>query len=170
MTDTEFSAWAKRLFIAYPSLWEWLQRNSPDHQETQRLWREQLRDYSAEECNAVLDEWQSGTRLPFEAYERDKVVLVVRSVIDKKRDKVRKAREQAERAKYYRETRERNAQAEPVGTSTLLDSEMRQAVIECVPIHRAYLDGEITRENYEAQRDVIIDKLLAPKGEAWQPN
>ena len=82
MTNDEFATFAKRLFVAFPSLWEWLQNNSPDAKATQDVWRETLRAYTLSECLRVIGDWSSGERPAFEAYERDKVHLLVRAMVE----------------------------------------------------------------------------------------
>lgn len=158
MTDSEFLGWTKRLFVEYPSVWEWIQKNSPDPKGTQAHWRQQLRDYSAAECHAVLDAWATTSQHPFAAYERDKLPMIVRSVIDKRRDKQRKRERLAEQRREYEGVRRGGDPRQP--TPTVLDSPMQAAVVECIPLHKRFLAGEIGEYEYERFRDAIIDRHL----------
>lgn len=152
MTNPEFAQWAKRLFIAFPSLWDWLQSYSPDPAETQAIWRKCLAPYSLEECNRVVAEWSSGAREPFEAYERDKVHLRVRARIEQDRDRQRKREELAETANPYKEDRRRKRDATSV--AELVGS--TKAIAEGAAEHRKFLDGEIDWDEYVSRRDVIL--------------
>lgn len=90
MTNEEFTTFAKRLFICFPSLSEWLKQSSPDPAATQAVWRKCLEPYRLDECLFVLERWSTGTLGSPEAYERDKVHLHVRSVIEGDRAKQRR--------------------------------------------------------------------------------
>ena len=152
MTNPDFAIWVKRLFVAFPGLWDWLQSKSLDPIETQGVWRKCLGPYSLEECMTVLDEWSSGAREPFEAYERDKVHLRVRARIEQERDRARKRRELSEASSPYRSKRQERSEASTV--ATLLGD--RKAVAAGAAEHRKFLDGEIDWDEYVSRREVIL--------------
>lgn len=155
MTDQEFSQFARQLFVQYPSLYEWLHRNSPDPAATQGVWREQLRSYSAVECANVLAGWQAANDVPFQAYERDKVAMVVRATVDKSRDADRKRIEQDERSSEYRSAR-RNRSLDACGLTPTLTGSMETARQEGAPVHRRFWAGELTRIEYKTQLAEIL--------------
>ena len=152
MTEADYRTWSKSLFVAFPSLWEWLNNSSPDPKETQAIWRRCLAPYSLDECMTVVNEWSDGTREPFEAYERDKVHLRVRARIEQERDRARKRRELSEASSPYRSKRQERSEASTV--ATLLGD--RKAVAAGAAEHRKFLDGEIDWPEYVSRREVIL--------------
>lgn len=154
MTDTEFAKWSTRLFVAFPSLWEWLNKNSPSPKETQALWRKTLAGYTLAECDAVLDDWSSGAAKPFEAYERDKVHLIVRSMVALKRDRAAKRKSLAENSAPYMQKR----RGEFDLAAVLGDSSMVAALLELRPVHRRMLDGEVSEADYEVAKIEAMEK------------
>lgn len=152
MTEAEYRQWSRSLFVAFPSLWEWLNASSPDPKETQSIWRRCLEPYSLAECSTVLEEWSNGTREPFEAYERDKVHLRVRARIEQERDRARKRREMSAASSPYRTKRQERSGAATV--ATLLGD--RKAVAAGAAEHRKFLDGEIDWAEYVSRRDAIM--------------
>lgn len=174
MTNEEFTTWSRKLFIAYPSLWEWLERNSPDTTATLEAWRDKLRSYTFDECIGVLSGWDRCSQHPFAAYERDQVPAIVRSVIDKQRDKARKREEQAAIAQDYREQRRRTDGRldNAAGHFSIMDSEMQAAYEEGIPLQKQLDEGEITKEEYRVRRAEIIEKHLGasePTMQEWVP-
>lgn len=86
MTDTEFTTFARRLFIVFPDVWEWLQDKSPDPAETQKVWREVLRPYRLDECLLVIDSWLTRKRPAPKAYERGLIAINIAASIQHDRD------------------------------------------------------------------------------------
>lgn len=171
MTPTEFKSWSERLFVAFPSLYEWLTRNSPNAGATLTLWRESLEGYSLEECDSVLRDWQTGIEVPFAAYDRDKLPLIVRSVVDKRRDKQRAQREQRERLEAYQGKR-RGAMG-GAESKIMTDPIYIRAREIMQPHYDARERGEITLDEYKRRFDETWDKLRAEEIEAeglpaWQ--
>lgn len=155
MTDAEFEKWASRLFVQFPSLGEWLNRHSPDPMETQKLWRETLRQYRYDECLSVLARWADGGLSPFAAYERDQVASIVRSVVN--RDRMKEAERESQRehleAKRY-------ARSGPTPFTIINTSKtMRAAFEELRQVHKGYLEGAMFEEEYLEKREAILDKV-----------
>jgi hypothetical protein len=153
MTDQEFPVFTKRLFVAFPSLWTWLQDNSPDPKETQSIWRNTLRPYSIDECLGVVEAWASGALKPFEAYERDKVHLAIRAIISAQRDKRAKHDKTNQDQQEYRRAR-RGA----FDVTVHMDSSMLAAYSELRPIYASVLDGSMTRQEYELIKEEAFNK------------
>jgi len=145
VTDPEFQVFAKRLFIAFPSLWSWLQENSPDPKETQAIWRETLRPYHLDECLAVVESWSSGQLKPFEAYERDKVHLFIRSIISARRDRRSKRESQAQELGDFR-----RARRGPFDITACMDQPMLGAFQELCKAYVRVRDGTMTADEYES--------------------
>lgn len=149
--DPEFQSFVKALYIAFPSLRQWVHDNSPDMAETHKRWHQTLRDCSLAECMKVLDDWTTGKKEPFKAYEKDMIALVVRSCVGFDRDK--RARDEAN-------LRASKAHVEAVAKSRnsysrcVLLMDLWPMVIEA----NSKLDkGEITQEQWEAERDRIAE-------------
>ena len=152
MTNPDFAVWVKRLLVAFPGLWDWLQSKSLDPIETQGVWRKCLAPYSLEECMTVLDEWSNGTREPFEAYERDKVHLRVRARIEQERDRARKRLELSEASTPYRTKRQ--GQRDATTVATLMGD--RKAVAAGAAEYLKFKLGEIDWPEYVSRREVIM--------------
>ena len=155
MTSTEFATFTRQLFIQYPSLSEWLLRSSPDPDATTAMWHETLSRYSLGECMAVLAYWRKAGQTPFNAYERDQVAIIIRSVIATNRDRLRKREEAAERVEAKRYARRG---ATPF-TALNVDATMLAVYSKLRPLHRQMLDGEITRAEYESVAKVEMARL-----------
>src|SRR5690606_24186724 len=107
VTDGEFREFSRKLFSAFPGLWEWINANSPDPLETQAVWRKCLAPYSVEECQSVLDRWSMGELPAPQAYERDRVHVHIRATIDRDRSLSRKAEAKQADGDYWRDESER---------------------------------------------------------------
>ena len=154
MTNDEYNVWAKRLFVCFPSLEDWLQKTTSPI-ETQKVWRRCLEPYSLAECMQVVDEWSTGAREPFAAYERDHVHLRVRARIEQDRDKQRRRDDTQQLVSPYGR---RGQQGSPVSLMSTMDGSTRAAVEEGGKQHKRLLDGEIDRFEYEQLREAILIK------------
>lgn len=155
MTNQEFSDFADRLFIAFPSLYEWLGKTYKP-EETQRVWRSTLCDCTLAECNSVLTRWTTGVLEPFEAYERDKVGLIVRSIVSADRSRASRKESQSTMNSPYRARL--GQQGDHVAMGSLFDGDMAAAVKEGAVQHKRFLDEEITWPEYEVLRADILVK------------
>jgi hypothetical protein len=149
MTNEEFRTFAKRLFISFPALSEWLKATSPDPEATQAVWRETLRPYYLAECLGVLDDWNSGKTPAFQAYERDKVHLIIRSMIGLQRDRQRKRAENASRSKDY----------EMLPNTPYSDATMASVFLKLKPLYKKVLDGEMSSDEYDRIHDEEFARL-----------
>ena len=157
MTNADFATFIDRLFIAFPSLHEWLQATYKP-EETQRLWRQTLSPYTLPEALSVIDRWTTGVLKPFAAYERDCVHLLIRSICEADRDRQRKRTSQDNANRPYRQKRAASQQGERVAVSSVLDSAMGAAVKEGAIEHKRMLDGEIDQAEYQRLRELILMK------------
>lgn len=149
--DPEFKSFIESLFIAFPSLYQWVSEHSLEPKDTYKRWHQTLKDCSLAECMKVLDDWTTGKKEPFKAYEKDMIALVVRSCVGFDRDK--RARDEANlrasRAHVEAVAKSRNSYSRCV---LLMD--LWPMVIEA----NSKLDkGEITQEQWEAERDRIAE-------------
>lgn len=169
MTNEEFLEFSQSLFVAFPSLREWLADKSPDPQATLRVWRKTLAPYTLAECMSIVDAWSCGELPPFEAYERDKVHLRIRSHVALRRDRAARKREAFNAGEPYR----RKQRGEVDMAEVLGDSSMAAAELELRPIHKRMLDGEITQAEYRATLEDTLEKHGIGKEtavpEAWAP-
>lgn len=161
MTNQEFAAWADKLFVAFPSLHEWLQ-GTYKPEETQRVWRATLSHFTFDECISVVNRWTSGALEPFAAYDRDKVHLFVRAICSADRDRAGKKKAQETMNKPYYTRRVSSGQH--IGTGSMMDSSMAAAVAEGAIQQRRLRDGEISESEYYTLREEITDKYrIGPK-------
>jgi hypothetical protein len=158
VTNEEYTVFSRKLFTAFPSLWEWLQKSSPAPLETQEIWRKCLVHYSLAECVGVLERWSDGTLEPFAAYERDKIHLLVRSICEMDRDRKRKRESQLEMNRPYREKRTQTNGGDNIGIGSSFDCNMVAAVKEGAIEHKRMLDGEIDEAEFERRKEVILIK------------
>lgn len=157
MTDEEYSKFSKRLFIQFPSLAEWLTKNSPAPLETQKIWRETLRNCAFDECLFVLERWQNGSLTPFAAYERDQVAVTIASVVNTSRMK-ESAKEEQRRYLESRKTQRSGAVGKMTGS--VLDSEMVKAYERLKPEYARLQRGEIGVSEYRAIEEKTFVELL----------
>jgi hypothetical protein len=157
LTNQEFAKFIDRMFIAFPSLHEWLQ-GTYKPEETQRLWRTTLSPYTLDECLSVITRWTTGVLKPFAAYEKDQVHLLVRSICEMDRDRQHKRKSQSEANRPYHQKRKAGGTVQQVGTGAMMDSAMVAAVKEGAAHHRRLLDGEITQVEFERLRDEVLAK------------
>jgi len=149
MTDSEFTIFARRLFVSFPALLEWLNVNSPDPAATQSIWRETLRPYALSDCLGIIDDWNTGRREPFQAYERDKVHLIVRSMVGLKLDRQRKRDEVFNRSKEY----------DALPNTPYTDATMASVFKTMLPLYGKLQRGEITAAEYDRVHDEEFAKL-----------
>lgn len=174
MNDQEFKQFTQRLFVQYPSLCGWLKNNSPDPAGTLKHWQRVLASCTLEECLNVLDGWEQTTEDPFGFNTRDKAANLIRSVLENRRDKERAKARQRKIAEEYKQKRGHPTTVNgPLPIGRHFDSAMWEAVEECKPLHQRHLTGELTRYEYETQRDEIIEKHLGksekPEMQEWAP-
>lgn len=155
MTGEEFKDWSRRLFVAFPGLWEWLQKNSPDPKATQALWRKTLMRYSLAECDAVLDAWSTGTIESPPAYEREKIHLCVQAVCEMERSRAQARRERDEHLSGY-DARQRRKRYQPLPGSPYTDAGMAAVFSAGQVEHRKMLRGEITEQDYRLWLDTAL--------------
>lgn len=148
MTDPEFEVFARRLFISFPSLYEWLS-GTIDPPATQAIWRNTLRQYSLAECLGIIDDWNTGKSKPFEAYERDKVHLIIRAMIGLQHDRQRKRDENAGRSADY----------EMLPNTPYSDATMASVYQKLRPIHKKMMNGEIGETEYAEIKRKELAKL-----------
>ena len=156
MTQEEFTRFTKTLFTHYPSLHGWLKHNSPDAAATLQHWHRQLADYTYQECLDVLSGWENTTTDPFGYNSRDTAALIIRSVIDKGRDKKRQRRETEQRRAEYAA---RRGGTFADGLQEHFDSNMLEALKTLQPVHLRMLHGEISESDYERQKCEVFQRL-----------
>jgi hypothetical protein len=148
LTNQEFETFIHRLFVSFPSLYEWMS-GTLDPEATQKIWRESLRTISLAEALGVIDDWNTGKTRPFEAYERDKVHLIIKSMVGLQRDRQRKRDENANRSKDY----------EQLPNTPYTDATMASVYLKLRPLHKKVLDGEMSSAEYQIIHDEEFAKL-----------
>ncbi len=153
MTNPEFEQFVKRLFTAFPDLYEWLMASSPDPKGTQAIWRDVLRDCTFDECLHVLDSWICGRRPAPKAYERSQVALLLRQSVYFERDRERERTRTTAAADDYHQRRRRRSDYQP------LDASLGAILREGQQLHRRFLDGAIDREQFETAKRALLAKV-----------
>ena len=153
MNQQEFDEWKDDFFVQYPSVWEWLLKNSPEPRKTLAVWFESLESYSLAECQQVLKDWRQSGAKAFEAYDRDNIPVVVRSTIERKRQKAAE-QERTATERYYRK------QGRGEGIVKRLEGlGLRKAFERLRPFHKKLLDGELSPSEYEAAKSSILGEV-----------
>jgi hypothetical protein len=89
MTDEEARQFRHELtLVHFPALGEWF-GSLADPKATWAVWANVLRPYSLEECRSVLQRWSDGTLEPFKHFERERVHLFIRAILERDRSKER---------------------------------------------------------------------------------
>lgn len=154
MTDAEFTTFAKRLFVTFPDVWEWLNANSPDPKQTQEVWREILRDYRLDECLLVLESWLTGARPMFKAFERAQIAMLIRQCVQFDREKDAKRRQTYDEAKAYQRTRGKDYK--PIAQ---ILPELRPIFEAGAKLKREVMDGKISQEEYDRRKAELLEKV-----------
>lgn len=154
MDASEFDRLTKHLFVAFPDVWEWLNANSPDVNATLDVWHKTLSGYQLAECLHVLDDWITGKRPLFKAYERAQIAILIRQCVqfDRDRDSQRN-KTQAESDVYQRGKR---GEYKPLAADFPLLGQIFRAGME---LRTRFLKGEITEEHMVAERRRLIDSI-----------
>lgn len=158
MTDDEFKRFSIRLGSAFPSLWDWLSDKSPDMGGTLAVWRDCLRPYRLDECLDVVDRWSTGRLKPFENYERDRVHLLVRAIVERDRDITRKLEtKQADLVRY--DLRRKRGPADYAAILEQSGSSVVGAFRELLAVSRKRIEGAISEDEYSALKSQILDSV-----------
>ena len=154
MTNQEFSTFAKRLFTAFPDVWEWMNANSPNPTGTQEVWREVLKDCTLAECLLVLDSWLTGKRPLFKAYERGQLAVMIRQSVYFERDKGNRFNQSEEERAEYSKTK--RGDYRPIGSD---QPGLAQKLREGRALQKRLADGEITEHEFVIQKRQLIDSV-----------
>lgn len=157
MTPEEFNVWRKQMFVQYPNVHEWLQDKSPDPPATMRHWCAVLERYTFDECMAVLDEWARIGNEPFKAYEREQIPFLVRSTAQRTRDREAK-KQQLAIERHYRNAGRGESLADNLAEQ-FNRLGLKEAILELVPKHKQFLDGELSKEEYQRKLEAVQEQL-----------
>lgn len=162
MTTDEFKKFRRHLFAAFPDLMEWLSANSPDIELSISIWEKSLSDCSLVECMLVLDDWLTGKRPAFKAYERSQVAIMLRQSVQFDRDKERRKQHELsehDRVKMssmeYRRTRDRDYK--PLSQHL---PELRPIFERGAALKRQVMDGKISQAEFERQKALLLEEVL----------
>ena len=104
----------------------------------------------------MITRWTSGVLNPFEAYERDKVHLIIRSICELDRDRKHKRDSQDEMNGSFYDKSKRGFGVNAIGCGTLIDSTMAVAVRAGAAEYLKFKLGEIDWPEYVSRREVIM--------------
>jgi hypothetical protein len=153
MTETEFLEFVESLYVAFPSLFEWVQKNSPNIKATHRTWFKTLGRYSLSECQKVLDSWIDGTRKPFAGFEKDQVALLIKAAVEHDRDALRRHRSELEIVKErIADEAEKAKKREQYVRHPMLAA----IYAKILPINKQWEKGEITEDEWQEAKNRLV--------------
>lgn len=152
VSQEAFLEWVKRLYCAFPSIYEYNRFNSPDLNATHAMWYSVLSGYELKELNDILDEWIKSPTEPFTPAQRGMVAIMVRARIGFERDRKRKLEKSLADARHLQSVKARRSSYRGLGLEQLFDIGRRAA--------KLVEQGELTEEQW---RDVV-DDLAAQAG------
>lgn len=149
MTESEAKELIRQIGIFFPAVDESLRFASEGGAATIKAWASLLQNYSSEEAYAVFEGWK--TRVLDKFYLKQPIQNMI-AEINKRRDQAARTQEfDDERKAFYKH---RNDDDRPFS----VDGDALAAIAEGQKVHRRYLDEQMTRYEYELQRDVILEK------------
>ena len=152
MTDPEWTNFLRQLYVSFPSLSEWMTRNSQDVAGTHLVWRRTLAKCKFDECVKVLDSWITGKRSTFQAYERDQVALLIRTAVEHDRSQQARHENQLTSIKSHMEdVRQKRAAYKRLPDLTAIWQQAEE-------VTSRWRSGEITEEEWIAERDRIASE------------
>ncbi len=158
MTDSEWIAFTKRLFIEYPSLHDRLKRSASDYAGTLLHWRTKLSRFEATELNAVLDFWDRTNASPWDSFAVEQAVSVIANVATKARDR-RSAKVEVEHIREAGRKPRTMQDGAQVSAYDSFDSPMAAAYSKLRPIHKRYKSGELSESEWFCAKDEILEAM-----------
>lgn len=153
MDVNEFNRFSKHLFVAFPDVWEWLNANSPDVNATLDIWHKVLKGYALDECLHVVDDWITGKRPVFKAYERSQIAILIRQCAQFDRERERQRSATGNAANEFRKTRREDYK--PI---TQVVPELGKLFREGLALRSQWLKGEISEEELAAGRKRLCEQ------------
>jgi hypothetical protein len=81
MTEKESGDILLKAFVMFPGVSAWLKANSPEPEETAKIWAKSLEPFTTDEVQSVLDRWCSGQLPVPTGYEKENFHLHIRAVV-----------------------------------------------------------------------------------------
>lgn len=157
MSNAEWTAFTTRLFVEYPSLYTRLERTI-DMEATLKHWRTKLSRFEACELNAVLDFWDRTNASPWDSFAVEQAVSVIANVATKARDR-RTAKVEVEHIREAGRKPRTMQDGAQVSAYDSFDSPMAAAYSKLRPIHKRFLDGEISHAEYFLAKDEALGSM-----------
>jgi hypothetical protein len=154
MDGKDLELFWKRVEIAMPAVYDWLRRNSPDVGATLREWSKALKDFTLDECMAVIDEFmldREDTPQP-KGFQLAVFASHVAAVARQARKKMRRIEAMAAAS----------MEARKVSASRPKQLVECAAVFGlCRPIYERYRDGEMTSEDAQREAERVVEEAFA---------
>lgn len=157
MDGKDLELFWNRIEIAMPAVYDWLRRNSPDVGATLREWSKALKDFTLDECMAVIDEFmldKEETPQP-KGFQLAVFASHVASVARQSRKKMRRIEAMASASMEARK----------------ISASRQKPLVECAevfglcrPIYERYRDGELTLEDAKREADRVVEEAFAKVG------
>ena len=158
MSDADWAKFVTRLFVEYPSLHERLKRSAVDYVATIEHWRRKLSRFEASELNAVLDFWDTTQASPWDSFAVEQAVTIIANVASKARDR-RSAKVEVEHIREAGRKPRTMQDGAQVSAYDSFDSPMAAAYSKLRPIHKRFLDGEISHAEYFLAKDEALESM-----------
>jgi len=155
VTEKEFLGFIEAMYVAFPSLYEWVQRNSPDPKATHRSWFKTLGRYSLAECQKVLDSWIDGSRKAFAGFEKDQVALLIKAGVEFDRGQLRRHRSELEIVRErMHDAADQHRKREEYKRQPMIG----EIYAKILPFNKQLEKGEITKAEWEAEKNKLIEE------------
>jgi uncharacterized membrane protein YccC len=155
MDGKELQLFWERVEIAMPAVYDWLRRNSPDVGATLREWSKALKNFTLEECMAVIDAYMAEDIPQPKGFQLAAFASDVAAVARQARTKLRRIEAMAAASMEARKISARR----PNILVTCGD-----VFGKCGEIRQRYMDGELTIEDARREADRVVEEAFKRVG------
>ncbi len=158
MTRAEFNTFIGHLFIQFPSLADRIERlrlpSGIEADAIMDLWFQKLGRFTLGELRWILDDWNTRGVQPWDSYPIEQAVAVLYSTAQHRRDKHSRKQE----SEKIQSAGRKPTNADGFKYSNFSVS-MRAAFESLRPVHRRWLDGEISETEWIEFKESVLCSL-----------
>lgn len=155
MDGKDLELFWNRVEIAMPAVYDWLRRNSPDVGATLREWSKALKNFTLDECMAVIDAYMSEDIPQPKGFQLAAFASDVAAVARQARTKLRRIEAMAAASMEARKI----SASRPKILVTCGD-----VFGKCGEIRQRYMDGELSFEDAKREADRVVEEAFAKVG------
>jgi hypothetical protein len=155
MDGKDLELFWNRVEIAMPAVYDWLRRNSPDVGATLREWSKALKNFTLEECMAVIDAYMSEDIPQPKGFQLAAFASDVAAVARQARTKLRRIEAMAAVSMEARKV--------SVTRPRILVT-CGEVFGRCGEIRQRYMDGEMSFEDAKREADRVVEEAFAKVG------